>query len=143
MPGAEVGREHTYQWLLRALGAYLDQEPSCRISLTEVPDGFLVRLQRALQVAALQLFQQVGDQLRVPRPQAFEGGAAAPQEGGQVLRLELEGVEGAQLLPELPRSIAHGNASSLRRDAGRKAGPGGSDRPSGAFRSSSRVARSG
>jgi hypothetical protein len=48
MPGAEVGREHTYQWLLRALGAYLDEEPSCRISLAEVSDGFLVRLQRAL-----------------------------------------------------------------------------------------------
>ncbi|MGI8968767.1 MAG: hypothetical protein ACR2GA_06660 [Chloroflexota bacterium] len=48
MPAAESGRENTYQWLLRALGAYLDQEPSCRISLTEVSDGFLVRLQRAL-----------------------------------------------------------------------------------------------
>ncbi len=40
--------ENTYQWLLRALGAYLDEEPSCRISLAEVSDGFLVRLQRAL-----------------------------------------------------------------------------------------------
>lgn len=39
---------NTYQWMLRALGAYLDEEPSCRITLTEVPDGFLVRLQRAL-----------------------------------------------------------------------------------------------
>jgi hypothetical protein len=48
MPGAESGRENTYQWLLRALGAYLDEEPSCRISLAEVTDGFLVRLQRAL-----------------------------------------------------------------------------------------------
>ena len=48
MPGAEIGKENTYQWLLRALGAYLDQEPSCRISLVEVPDGFVVRLQRAL-----------------------------------------------------------------------------------------------
>lgn len=48
MPGAEEGRELTYQWLLRALGAYLDEEPSCRISLAEVPDGFIVRLQRAL-----------------------------------------------------------------------------------------------
>ena len=39
---------NTYQWLLRAIGAYLDEEPSCRISLAEVSDGFLVRLQRAL-----------------------------------------------------------------------------------------------
>lgn len=44
----EPGQENTYQWLLRALGAYLDEEPSCRISLAEVSDGFLVRLQRAL-----------------------------------------------------------------------------------------------
>jgi hypothetical protein len=48
MQGAEAGRENTYQWLLRSLGAYLDREPSCRISLAEVSDGFLVRLQRAL-----------------------------------------------------------------------------------------------
>jgi hypothetical protein len=46
--GAETGREMTYQWMLRALGAYMDDEPSCRISLAEAPDGFLVRLQRAL-----------------------------------------------------------------------------------------------
>ncbi|MBV9282182.1 MAG: hypothetical protein JOZ41_19040 [Chloroflexi bacterium] len=46
--GAERGREQTYQWMLRALGAFLDEEPSCRISLAEVPDGFLVRMQRAL-----------------------------------------------------------------------------------------------
>jgi hypothetical protein len=44
----DTGQENTYQWLLRALGAYLDEEPSCRISLAEVSDGFLVRLQRAL-----------------------------------------------------------------------------------------------
>lgn len=44
----EQAPSNTYQWMLRALGAYLDEEPSCRISLTEVPDGFLVRLQRAL-----------------------------------------------------------------------------------------------
>lgn len=48
MPGAEAGQEQTYQWLLRSLGAYLDREPSCRISLAEVDDGFIVRLQRAL-----------------------------------------------------------------------------------------------
>lgn len=45
---AETGHWDTYQWLLRALGAHLDQEPSCRISLVEVPEGFLVRLQRVL-----------------------------------------------------------------------------------------------
>ena len=44
----ETDQDNTYQWLLRALGAYLDEEPSCRISLAEVSDGFLVRLQRAL-----------------------------------------------------------------------------------------------
>jgi hypothetical protein len=44
----DTSPENTYQWLLRALGAYLDEEPSCRISLAEVSDGFLVRLQRAL-----------------------------------------------------------------------------------------------
>ncbi|HLJ67794.1 MAG TPA: hypothetical protein VKX16_10595 [Chloroflexota bacterium] len=48
MAGAEAGREQTYQWQLRALGAYLDATPCCRISVTEVPDGFILRLQRAL-----------------------------------------------------------------------------------------------
>ena len=46
--GAEEGRNKSYQWMLRALGAFLDEEPSCRITLSEVPDGFLVRMQRAL-----------------------------------------------------------------------------------------------
>ena len=41
-------RINTYQWLLRALGTYLDEQPTCRISLAEVPGGFLVRLQHAL-----------------------------------------------------------------------------------------------
>jgi hypothetical protein len=41
-------RYDTYQWLLRAVGSYLDEEPSCRISLAEVSDGFIVRIQRAL-----------------------------------------------------------------------------------------------
>jgi hypothetical protein len=45
---APTSMEASYQWMLRALGAYLDEEPSCRISLVEVPDGFLVRMQRAL-----------------------------------------------------------------------------------------------
>src|SRR5438270_3011509 len=45
MPG---NRYETYQWLLRAVGSYLDEEPSCRISLAEVSDGFIVRIQRAL-----------------------------------------------------------------------------------------------
>jgi len=47
---------NTYQWMLRALGAYLDEEPSCRISLTEVPDGFLIRLQRALHKLEPEVF---------------------------------------------------------------------------------------
>lgn len=38
----------TYQGMLRALGAYLDQEASCRITLVEMPDGFVVRMQRHL-----------------------------------------------------------------------------------------------
>lgn len=46
----------TYQWMLRALGAFLDEEPSCRISLTEVPDGFLIRLQRALHKLEPEVF---------------------------------------------------------------------------------------
>lgn len=37
-----------YQSMLRALGSYLDEEPSCRISVVEVPDGFLVRMQRTV-----------------------------------------------------------------------------------------------
>lgn len=41
-------RYETYQWLLRAVGSYLDEEPSCRISMAEVSDGFIVRIQRAL-----------------------------------------------------------------------------------------------
>jgi hypothetical protein len=45
---AESGRQNTYQWMLRGLGAFLDEEPSCRISIAEVEDGFLVRMQRAL-----------------------------------------------------------------------------------------------
>lgn len=45
---ADGDQATSYQWMLRALGGYLDEEPSCRISLVEVPDGFLVRMQRAL-----------------------------------------------------------------------------------------------
>jgi hypothetical protein len=45
MPGAEAGSEGTYQWLFRALGAYLDGEPSSRITLAETPEGFVVRFQ--------------------------------------------------------------------------------------------------
>lgn len=51
MPGAEAGSEGTYQWLLRALGAYLDGEPSNRLTLTETPEGFLVRFQSATIVS--------------------------------------------------------------------------------------------
>lgn len=38
----------SYQSMLRALGSYLDEEPNCRISIVEVPDGFLVRMQRTV-----------------------------------------------------------------------------------------------
>lgn len=38
----------SYQSLLRALGRYLDEEPNCRLSIVEVPDGFLVRMQRTV-----------------------------------------------------------------------------------------------
>jgi hypothetical protein len=41
---AEHGR---YEHLLRAVGAILDREPSERITLVEVPDGFMLRKQRA------------------------------------------------------------------------------------------------
>lgn len=72
-----MGQEHTYQWLLRALGAYLDEEPSCRITLAEVPDGFLVRLQRALHTLDPQmehfkretLVEQLNGLVTRPRPQ--------------------------------------------------------------------------
>jgi hypothetical protein len=53
-----------YQWMLRALGAYLDEEPSCRISLTEVPDGFIVRLQRALHKLEPQVLHFKRDSLK-------------------------------------------------------------------------------
>lgn len=41
-------RIDTYEWLLRALGSFLDASPACRISLAELPDGFLVRLLHGL-----------------------------------------------------------------------------------------------
>jgi hypothetical protein len=34
--------------MLRAVGAFLDEEPSCRITVAEVPDGFIVRMQRTV-----------------------------------------------------------------------------------------------
>jgi hypothetical protein len=34
--------------MLRALGTLLDEEPSCRIAVTEVSDGFVVRTQRSV-----------------------------------------------------------------------------------------------
>jgi hypothetical protein len=48
MSSLPTNRYETYQWLLRAVGSYLDEEPSCRISIAEVSDGFIVRIQRAL-----------------------------------------------------------------------------------------------
>ncbi len=41
-------RTDSYEWLLRALGSFLDTSPTCRISLAELPDGFLVRLLHGL-----------------------------------------------------------------------------------------------
>lgn len=61
--GAESGRETTYQWMLRAVGAFLDEEPSCRITMVEVPDGFIVRLQRALHKLEPQIFHFKRDTL--------------------------------------------------------------------------------
>lgn len=46
----------TYQSMLRAVGALLDEEPTCRITLTEGPEGFIVRLQRALHKLEPQVF---------------------------------------------------------------------------------------
>jgi hypothetical protein len=45
--GVETDRSGTYQSMLRAIGAYLDAQPSYRIAVAEVPDGFLVRMHRA------------------------------------------------------------------------------------------------
>jgi len=59
----EQNRMNTYQWMLRGLGSYLDQQPSCRITLTEVPDGFLVRLQRALHKLDPQILHIKREQL--------------------------------------------------------------------------------
>lgn len=77
MAGAEAGKEYTYQWLLRSLGAYLDTEPSCRITLAETSDGFVVRLQRALhkldpQVEVFRretLVQQLQNLMNAPKRQ--------------------------------------------------------------------------
>lgn len=69
---AEMGRTDTYQWLLRGLGAYLDEQPSCRISLAEIPDGFLVRLQRALHKLEPEIVKFDHDSLREQLEQLFE-----------------------------------------------------------------------
>jgi hypothetical protein len=53
---AETSRATSYQWMLRALGAFLDEEPSCRLTLAEVPDGFLVRVHRSLHKMEPKLF---------------------------------------------------------------------------------------
>jgi hypothetical protein len=70
---AEVGEKQLYQWMLRALGAYLDEEPSCRISLTEVPDGFLVRLQRALHRLEPQVLEFKRETLKEQVDQLMQG----------------------------------------------------------------------
>lgn len=62
-PG-ERGHVNSYQWLLRALGTYLDEQPSCRISLVEVPGGFLVRFQRSLQTLELEVYRFDSERLQ-------------------------------------------------------------------------------
>lgn len=57
-------RASSYQWLLRALGTYLDEEPSCRITVAEVPGGFMVRLQRALHKPEPEVLKFDRDTLR-------------------------------------------------------------------------------
>ncbi|HZU11662.1 MAG TPA: hypothetical protein VFB58_02395 [Chloroflexota bacterium] len=69
---AEQGKLHTYQWLLRALGAYLDMHPSCRISLAEVPGGFLVRLQRVLHKLEPEVYKFHHDSLKEQLDLLFE-----------------------------------------------------------------------
>lgn len=69
----EIAPDHMYQWMLRTLGAYLDEEPSCRISLTEVPDGFIVRLQRALHKLEPQVLHFKRDSLREQLEQLMAG----------------------------------------------------------------------
>lgn len=74
--GHESGHEYTYQWMLRVLGAYLDEEPSCRITLAEGPDGFLVRLQRHLHKLEPLVYtfrrdtlkEQLGELMKTRRP---------------------------------------------------------------------------
>jgi hypothetical protein len=44
----------TYQQLFRAVGAYLDRMPSCRITLAELSDGFLIRLHHRLHASETQ-----------------------------------------------------------------------------------------
>jgi hypothetical protein len=65
-------RMNTYQWLLRAMGAFLDEQPSCRISLMEVPGGFLVRLQRALHKLDPEVFRLDRDTLREQLEELFQ-----------------------------------------------------------------------
>lgn len=55
--GVESSQETSYQWILRALGAFLDEEPTCRITVAELADGFLIRMQRALHRLEPQVFE--------------------------------------------------------------------------------------
>ena len=43
------GDKLSYQHMLRALGAYLDQQSGRRVRLMELPDGFALRYQRPLR----------------------------------------------------------------------------------------------
>lgn len=49
----------SYELVLRALGAYLDQEQSDHITLVEVPGGFLLRKQRSLNTTTETVVQHV------------------------------------------------------------------------------------
>jgi hypothetical protein len=48
-----------YQWLLRAIGAFLDREGAAHIQIMEIGDGFAVRYERAGDASDLRL-QHVG-----------------------------------------------------------------------------------
>jgi len=71
----ETDRPATYQSMLRAIGAFLDAQPSYHIAVAEVPDGFLLRMHRAphipepmvLHVTRTALVEQL-EQLRVTKP---------------------------------------------------------------------------
>jgi hypothetical protein len=68
-------RPATYQSMLRAIGAFLDTQPSYYLAVAEVPDGFLVRTHRSahapvptvLHLTRTALGEQL-EQLRASKP---------------------------------------------------------------------------